>query len=694
MEIQYTTINKLKKQGKLNDSDLLGKMLTSEKAKELYKNNIRVHYKHYIPKDKKKYFHEEEIVGGKLNIGKAFKKIGSMTKHALENIPKASLLGIDAVKTGIEKGTEAVKNFGEKAVQKVGEYADVVLHGRNDYPPSVRTLIEKYGEKKIVKITIDRTPVPSVLTGALNAVSFGAFNKRFSRLPYDKLFHLRIDVTFDDGKTIAVEKNEVINMYENPKRLKGGEQKQIENLPSDLTLNKMLEEGQKIQGNKWFNYSAYNNNCQDFIVALLKGSNIGTEQDLNFVKQDTKSLFKGDSFLRKFANTVTDVGAKVNEITTGAGLNEDAFYGTTEGASVVQSVVFNKDASYGTTECAWTKAKAIKWLKKHKFEGLECDEKENTLRFRQVEPSKKFSYITKSLPNEIELIIAYKKILPNNKYKMPKKHSKYESDSSDSDSDSDIEGRGLLREKRILKKLKEIKDEIEEHQHMHGGKLKIGKSFKKLGATIKKGLEKLPSEKEVGDYITAKKGGLATDVIKYGIPAASSAVLGGLATYATGGNPVAGVAASALGSKLGAMGAKELQKSTGTGVKRRGRPPKSVKSEGDLVHIDIASHDDSPMKGDGIKKRVRRQIIKESFNPSMTALIKGHREKEADELKDLVNVFYKNKNEEAKELKDATYKRKVHTVGGALKTEHKKFSKGSPEAKEHMAKLRAMKGKK
>mgnify|MGYP006953509575 CR=1 FL=1 len=67
----------------------------------------------------------------------------------------------------------------------------------------------------------------------------------------------------------------------------------------------------------------------------------------NFIKQDTKSLFKNDSFLRKFANTVTDLGGKVNEITMGTGINE---------GGVICCVCFSRPE--------WTKAKAIKWLKK------------------------------------------------------------------------------------------------------------------------------------------------------------------------------------------------------------------------------------------------------------------------------------------------------------------------------------------
>jgi hypothetical protein len=648
LPIKYSTINKLKKEGQITDNHLIGKMLTSESAKELYKNNIRVHPKFYIPKDRKKYFHEEEIKGGKINLIKSFKKFGSTVKHSLD------------------KAMGKVQTFGEKAIDKIQDYGHTIIHGRNDYPPSVRELIKKYGDEPIASIIIDRTPVPDLLTGVLNAVSLGRFKERLEQMPYDKIFHLRIDITFINGKKIAVEKNEVINMYENPKKLPKSEQKQISIIPPDLTLNKMLTEAQKIQGNKYFKYSAYDNNCQDFIMALLRGSNVGTQEDYNFVKQDAKSMFKDDSFLRKFSNTLTDIGAKVNEITTGSGISESD--------SEIQSVVFSKDN--------WTKAKAIKWLKKHDFEGLECDEKENTLRFRQKEPNKKYKYITKSLPNEIELIITYKNKLINNKYN---KMGKYETDSETSSSDSEMEmsGRGIKRERAIIKKMKSLRDEIGEHQEVHGGKLNIGKAFKKLGSTIKKGFNKEianPTEKlakKAGKYITAKKGGLATDLIDYGVPAATSAILGGLTGLATGGNPVAGVAAGAAGSKLGKeVIAKELHKLTGAGMKKRGRPSK--KMLGDLVHIDIASHNPlGDIEGTGRKRRGAR-------NASLEQMVKAHREKEKDELMEAMKLMASDINKEKHPKAPPKYSKPVGSG----------FKKGSQEAKDHMAKIRAMKGKK
>ena len=103
----------------------------------------------------------------------------------------------------------------------------------------------------------------------------------------------------------------------------------------------------------------------------------------------------------------------------------------------------------------------------------------------------------------------------------------------------------------------------------------IEKAFKKVGKTIDKKVIKPAGkvvktiDKEVikpaGKYITAKKGGLATDLIDYGIPAATAAIVGGIAGAATGG--VGGVVGSAAGSKLGKeIIAPALHKATGAGM--------------------------------------------------------------------------------------------------------------------------------
>lgn len=69
--------------------------------------------------------------------------------------------------------------------------------------------------------------------------------------------------------------------------------------------------------------------------------------------------------------------------------------------SKVQSVVFEKDAG-------WTLSKAKKWLKANDFK-TDVDEKPNTYRFRQFEPSKRYTFRTKNFGNGILAVIGFTK---------------------------------------------------------------------------------------------------------------------------------------------------------------------------------------------------------------------------------------------------------------------------------------------
>jgi hypothetical protein len=321
-KITQSTINKLKKLGRIKETDIIGGKLTSSIAKELYKDNIRVNPSYYIPKDKKKYFHDSEIEGGRLNLGKAFKTLGRMTKHSIEDV-KTGIedIGHKAVMKFREAGNE-VGQVGKEIGSKIEKYGDTVLNGRDDYPPYVRELINKYGNETITDMTIDSKKVSGMLTGALNVASLGAFDKRMKRSGLDGVNHLAIVLTLSDGKRLKLEKEEAINLTENPK--KNNKQRKISNIPSGITLKTLLDNGEKYMGDKWFKYSASSNNCQDFILGVLKGSSIGSQDDYDFVKQNTEKLFKGDSFLRKLSNTTTDLGGKVNEIAYGAGIDYDS----------------------------------------------------------------------------------------------------------------------------------------------------------------------------------------------------------------------------------------------------------------------------------------------------------------------------------------------------------------------------------
>ena len=222
----------------------------------------------------------------------------------------------------ISNSYKKVASFGKSVVGKVEKFADKVIHGRKEFSPKVQRILAEYGDQVIRKITINRTPVGAVLIGALSVVSGGDFLRRFKKEPYDKLFHLRLDLQTDKG-VVDLEKNEVINMDIRPSIAKDAEIKVIHNVPPDRTINELLDIARsKVSADKFFKYSAKDNNCQDFIMMVLTANQIGTPDDYAFIKQEASQLFGDTTWLRKVSNTLTDLGASVDVIRQGGAIKK------------------------------------------------------------------------------------------------------------------------------------------------------------------------------------------------------------------------------------------------------------------------------------------------------------------------------------------------------------------------------------
>jgi hypothetical protein len=202
--------------------------------------------------------------------------------------------------------------------------AKAVIFGRSDYPNDQKQLIDRYGSQAITHVSIGRTPLPKLLTSILNIVSLGQFQSIMKQSPYDKLYHLFCIITLSSGVKILLEKNEAINMKVvssyNPKNT---EYINATYIPSGLTFKELLDNGQKIQGKKWYVYNAVSNNCQDFLIAVLKGSSILTKQLQDFIKQDVKSLFDTLPISKKIVDVATDIGNKIDIIKKGGIMEEE-----------------------------------------------------------------------------------------------------------------------------------------------------------------------------------------------------------------------------------------------------------------------------------------------------------------------------------------------------------------------------------
>tara|TARA_R110002073_G_scaffold6140_1_gene37093 strand:+ start:504 stop:2480 length:1977 start_codon:yes stop_codon:yes gene_type:complete len=227
----------------------------------------------------------------------------------------------DAIRNVKEYGL--VKGLKETGKDKIHQAKAILTGNITQLSPSIKTLLNKYGDVAIKSAVIMRTPVSGLMTGALSIFSGGKFGERQKEKEFDELFHLFIVFTLSNGKRVVVEKNERINVELNPKSRPHTETEDIKNIPTGLTLNNVLEKTKASMGDKkFFGYSARDNNCQDFLVALVSANDMGTAEDLRFIKQDTKYLFKNLTGLRKLSNTLTDIGARANVFMEGGDINQ------------------------------------------------------------------------------------------------------------------------------------------------------------------------------------------------------------------------------------------------------------------------------------------------------------------------------------------------------------------------------------
>ena len=239
---------------------------------------------------------------------------------------------IDNIKEGVKeliKITNPVEYSLISGASNIVQNPSAVIYGRNDYPPKVRKIISKYGNKNITGITLARTPLPKSLMIALELASGNTFQQKLDNTPYDKLFHLFMCIQFADGSKIMMEKNEVINAVLGCKLSKETETREItsSDIPTALTLNDALEKQRERMGDKYFSYAARENNCQDFILAFLRANKLGNETDASWVKQSIHILFQGNETLRKIANTLTGIAGSFDVIKEGAGFFDDVVGG-------------------------------------------------------------------------------------------------------------------------------------------------------------------------------------------------------------------------------------------------------------------------------------------------------------------------------------------------------------------------------
>lgn len=196
------------------------------------------------------------------------------------------------------------KNYDEKGTG-AGLF-DVQL----SYNKVSRETIAKYGDFEVTQLELRRHPIPSAISDVLKFVTG-------NKVPFDELYHLSIVVTVK-GTKVIIEKNEVVNISANFSTSRSDDHITL-SLNGKFTISEMLEKTRlKVGDEVFFSYSAFGNNCQNFIKMNLESVGEYTKEAADFVYQDLTELVKETPvFAQKLANGATHIAALWSKFTGG-----------------------------------------------------------------------------------------------------------------------------------------------------------------------------------------------------------------------------------------------------------------------------------------------------------------------------------------------------------------------------------------
>lgn len=210
---------------------------------------------------------------------------------------------------------------GDGFISNLLEGASTLFIRKNKFPPKMRETLKEYGNNNIVKIIVGKSPVQSVITGIMNAMSFGQFRQNISKYNYDDVFHLYMLLHMDNGQILLTEKNEVVKLEKLKKNNKySNNQSMNVNIPSSITLSTFFSNAVEGVGDSIYLYDHRNNNCQVYVNNLLKYNKLLTNAIKSFVLQPVEEILKDTpEYMNDIAKFVTNTAASFDRVLYGEG---------------------------------------------------------------------------------------------------------------------------------------------------------------------------------------------------------------------------------------------------------------------------------------------------------------------------------------------------------------------------------------
>ena len=145
-----------------------------------------------------------------------------------------------------------------------------------DYSTQSKAFLLKHGAEHVNYVEIVRTPISEGIKTLLNLITVGKYDKAVEASSYDKMFHLALLVETDEGHYFQFEKNQTIRLG-NPSGLSDETERMKVPISKKTEIWQLLAKAEKYLGKEaYFRYSAFNNNCQVFVISILAASKIST----------------------------------------------------------------------------------------------------------------------------------------------------------------------------------------------------------------------------------------------------------------------------------------------------------------------------------------------------------------------------------------------------------------------------------
>lgn len=264
--------------------------------------------------------------------------------------------------------------------------------GINEMSPTLKNFMNSNdANSPIQQIEVSRAPIQSVIETIMNAVSLGQLEQNKKTYNFDQIYHLVISFMVN-GKWYSFDRRPRVTMVQGKlSQINGIDKSKLQGRVISLqgkqiTIAEMFKNAiEKIGEQRLFSYTGSENNCQRFVVDMLRSSNLLTSADQEWILQDTSKLLQNTGILPAVADAVTGISHRF----------EGLFGGK---KSKIQAVLF--DGRY------WEQDDARKWLRQHKLKPIKpVHITEHYMRYRILTPHKNKQYRTKKLDNHVTLII-------------------------------------------------------------------------------------------------------------------------------------------------------------------------------------------------------------------------------------------------------------------------------------------------